>query len=107
MISAILVMLQTAIPAAAGPTENNDTPRHNPTRCPARTEEDGDIVVCGRTEPQEQFRLRPLTQRYDPVGGPGTGFRVGGGQGNVYAEGQQSPDGKPDKRIMVTLKFPF
>ncbi|MDB5705329.1 MAG: hypothetical protein JWN66_2445 [Sphingomonas bacterium] len=107
MIAAILAMLQAAAPATAGPTENNDAPRRNPTRCPGRAEEDGDIVVCGRPEPQEQFRLRPLTQRYDPVGGPGTGFRVGAGQGNVYAEGQQSPDGKPDKRIMVTLKFPF
>ncbi|CUS44709.1 MAG: hypothetical protein V4610_01020 [Pseudomonadota bacterium] len=103
MIAALLVMLQ----AAAGPVADTPPPRRNPTRCPELTVEEGDIVVCGRPEPQEQFRLRPLTRRYDPVGGPGTGFRVGSGQGNVYAATQQSPDGKPDKRIMVTLKFPF
>ena len=74
--------------------------------CPAR-EDGGDIVVCGRVDPNEQYRLRPLTHRYDPVGGPGIGMRVGPGQANLYATGTQSPDGKPDKRIMVTLKLPF
>jgi hypothetical protein len=103
MIAALLAMLQ----AAAGPAGDAPAPRRNPTRCPERTEEDGDIVVCGRPEPQEEFRLRPLTRKYDPVGGPGIGFRVGAGIGNVYAQGTQSPDGKPDKRIMVTVKLPF
>ena len=103
MIAAVLAMLQ----AASGPAAEAPAPRRNPTRCPERIEEDGDIVVCGRPEPQEQFRLRPLTREYDPVGGPGIGFRVGAGTGNVYAQGTQSPDGKPDKRIMVTVKLPF
>ena len=107
MIIAILVMLQAAPPVATGPTKGDEAPRRNPTRCPVRMEDEGDIVVCGRTESQEQFRLRPLPRAYDPVGGPGIGFRVGAGTGNVYAATQQSPDGKPDKRIMVTVKLPF
>ena len=103
MIVALLAMLQ----AAAGPAADPPAPRRNPTRCPDKTEDEGVIVVCGRAEPQEHFRLRPLTRDSDPVGGPGLGFKLGAGQGNVYAEGTQSPDGKPDKRIMVTVKFPF
>ena len=103
MIVALLSMLQ----AVAGPAADPPAPRRNPTRCPEKTEDEGDIVVCGRAEPQEQFRLRPLTRDYDPIGGPGIGFKVGEGQGNVYAATQQSPDGKPDKRVMVTVKFPF
>ena len=107
MIAALLVMLQAAAGPAAGPAAESRVPRRNPTRCPERTEDDGDIVVCGRVEPQEQFRLRPLSRDYDPAGGPGLGFKVGAGQGNVYAATQQSPDGKPDKRVMVTVKLPF
>ncbi len=91
MIAALLAMLQ----AVSGPAADAPAPRRNPTRCPERTEEEGDIVVCGRPEPQEQFRLRPLTRQYDPVGGPGTGFRVGGGQGNVYAQGLRAPTASP------------
>lgn len=107
MMIAILVMLQAATPVAAGPTGGDEAPRRNPTRCPVRMEEEGDIVVCGRTESQEQFRLRPLPRGYEPVGGPGIGLRVGAAQGNVYAVTRQSPDGKPDKRLMVTVKLPF
>lgn len=107
MIAALLMMLQAAAPAMSGPAEKEPSPRRNPTRCAAPTEEDGDIVVCGHAEAQEQFRLRPLPHDYAPLGGPGIAFRVGGGQGNVYAATRQSPDGKPDKRIMVTMKFPF
>ena len=107
MIATILVMLQANAPIVSGPVEGDTAPRRNPTRCPARTEEDGDIVVCGRSEPQEQFRLRPLSRKYDPVGGPGIGFKVGTGTGNVYAASGQRADGKPDKRIMVTVKLPF
>ena len=107
MMIAILVLLQAATPIAAGPADRDEVPRQKPTRCPLRMDDEGDIIVCGRAVPQEQFRLRPLSQRYDPVGGPGVGFRVGAGTGNVYAVTQQSPDGKPDKRLMVTVKLPF
>ena len=105
MIAAALMMLQ-----AAGPAAPDDAPAAVPKTlrpCPAREDDGGDIVVCGRVDANEQYRLRPLTHRYDPVGGPGIGMRVGPGQVNLYVTGTQSPDGKPDKRIMVTLKLPF
>jgi hypothetical protein len=105
MIAAALMMLQ-----AAGPAAPDDAPAASPKSmrpCPAQDDDSGDIIVCGRVDANEQYRLRPLTRRYDPVGGPGIGMRVGQGQANLYATGAQSPDGKPDKRIMVTLKLPF
>jgi len=99
------MMLQAAGPAApqALPVSRPKTLRP----CPVREDDGGDIVVCGRIDANEQYRLRPLSHRYDPVGGPGTGMRIGPGQANLYAAQQASPDGKPDKRIMVTLKLPF
>ncbi len=75
--------------------------------CAAKPDENGDIVVCGRIDRGEQYRLKPLTHRYDPVPGPGIGMKVGAGHANLYTTSQISPDGKPDKRIMVTLKLPF
>ena len=105
MIAAALMMLQ-----AAGPAAPDDAPagRLEAMRpCAAQDDAGGDIVVCGRVDANEQYRLRPLPHRYDPVGGPGIGMRVGPGQANLYATGTRSPDGKPDKRIMVTLKLPF
>ncbi|CAN5403761.1 hypothetical protein BH10PSE14_BH10PSE14_39570 [soil metagenome] len=75
--------------------------------CAATPVEDGDVVVCGRIDHGERYRLTPLTHRYDPVSGPGIGVKVGQGQANTYVVTQQSPDGKPDKRIMVTLTLPF
>ena len=105
MIAAALLMLQ-----AAGPAVPDAPPVHRPRQtrpCPAQDDADGDIVVCGRVDANEHYRLRPLTNRYDPVGGPGIGRRVGPGQANLYSTAQRSPDGKPDKRIMVRWKLPF
>lgn len=75
--------------------------------CAAKPVEDGDVVVCGRIDHGERYRLVPLTHRYDPVPGPGIGVKVGPGRANAYVATQQSPDGKPDKRVLVTLTMPF
>lgn len=110
-MNAIFVLLAqvvtSAIPsAAAGPADSGGRPVAHP-RCNEVGQEDGDVVVCGRIDHGEQYRLKPLTHRYDPVGGPGIGMKVGQGQANLYSTGGKSPDGKPDNRIMVTLKLPF
>lgn len=110
MSAIILLLAQVVTPAtssvAAGPADLSSHPVARP-RCNEVGREDGDVVVCGRIDHGEQYRIRPLTHRYDPVGGPGIGMKVGQGQANVYSTSQKSPDGKPDKRIMVTLKLPF
>ena len=106
MIATMLILLQSAIPATVEEAKPY-SPRVTHTVCPGQDDAAGDIVVCGRVDANEQYRLKPLTHQYDPVKGPGLGMRVGAGQANLYAATQQSPDGKPDKRIMVTLKLPF
>jgi hypothetical protein len=107
MIATMLIALQSSLPASVEEAKPHVPPRSTHAACPSQDDAGGDIVVCGRVDPNEQYRVRPLTSRYDPVGGPGIGMRVGPGQGNLYAIQQKSPDGKPDKRIMVTLKLPF
>jgi hypothetical protein len=108
MIAAAVMILQ-ATASGGAPIAGADPAPHPaaPADCSGKADADDDIVVCSRKDANEHYRLRPLTHQYDPVGGPGIGFRVGPGQGNVYAAQQKSPDGKPDKRIMVTLKMPF
>ncbi len=110
MNAIILLFAQVVTPAtssvAAGPADSSGHPVARP-RCNEVGQEDGDVVVCGRIDHGEQYRIKPLTHRYDPVGGPGIGMKVGQGQANVYSTSQKSPDGKPDNRIMVTLKLPF
>ncbi len=107
MLAVMLIMLQSAAPASV----EEPPPYRHPTvmqgACSSQDDANGDIVVCGRVDANEQYRLRPLTHRYDRVAGPGIGVRVGAGQAKLYAVTQQSPDGKPDKRIMVTLKLPL
>jgi hypothetical protein len=110
MIVTLLVMAQMtagppAAPAAAGPVST--VHRDAVSSCATEPDENGDVIVCGRIDHGEQYRIKPLTHRYDPVGGPGIGMKVGQGQANVYSTSQKSPDGKPDKRIMVKLKLPF
>ncbi|AOH83743.1 hypothetical protein AWL63_06935 [Sphingomonas panacis] len=77
-----------------------------PSRCHGGTDADGEIIVCGRVGPS-QFRLRPVPDRWHPNTGPGLGFMLGDVKGNAYAAQETTPDGKPDKRIMVTLTKPF
>jgi hypothetical protein len=110
MITAML-MLQASVPVAApmsidvAPVDPR-TPTKSET-CRSRSDEDGEIIVCGRTS-NGRYRLRPLTTQYDKLPGPGIGFDLGNGaRGNAYTTQTKSPDGKPDKRIMVTVTMPF
>lgn len=106
MIATMLILLQSSIPASVEEAKPY-SPRVTHIVCPRQDDAGGDIVVCGHVDASDQYRLKPLTHQYDRVPGPGLGMRVGAGQANLYAATQRSPDGKPDKRIMVTLKLPF
>ena len=111
MITALLMMLQSSVPVASPmPTEAAPVDPLSPAKpatCRAKPDEDGEIIVCGRTD-NGRYRLKPLTTQYDKPKGPGIGFDLGNGaQGNAYTTQTVSPDGKPDKRIMVRVTFPF
>jgi hypothetical protein len=107
MITAMLMLLQSSAPVAAEAARVDSPPPAKPATCRARSDEDGEIIVCGRTN-NGRYRLRPLTTQYDKLKGPGVGFDLGNGaQGNAYTTQTVSPDGKPDKRIMVTVTVPF
>ena len=95
----ILMLAQvTAAPAPAAPGRSD-------CRTPST---DGEVVVCAPAD-QEQFRLRPLPDRYERARtGPGVELDLGDGvKANLYAAGGQSPDGKPANRVMVKFRIPF
>ena len=102
MLSIIMLSLQSGPMLPARPA-----PPPKPREC-APPEKDGEVVVCAKAD-QEQFRLRPIESRFEKrKTGPGLEFDLGGGKtANIYSTGETSPDGKPDKRIMVKLKMPF
>jgi hypothetical protein len=107
MITSILMLLQSSAPVAAQAARVDPPTPTGSESCRSRSDDDGEIIVCGRTD-NGRYRLKPLTTQYDKLKGPGLGFDLGNGaQGNVYAATTQSPDGKPDKRIMVTVTMPF
>ena len=80
------------------------------TRKPCEMSPDPDeITVCGRRD-DDRFRVKPIplpAGMKTPVDGPGMDFDIGTAHGNIYADQVGRPDGIPDRRIMVTLKWPF
>ena len=106
MILPILAVLQLAVPSAP-PADSHKSvelpPPWRPAACP--TDASGsDIVVCGKRGATEQYRLRPLPERYAKVGGPGVGVDLGkGARANVYT----APGRLNDKRVMMTVTIPF
>jgi hypothetical protein len=103
----ILILAQAIAGPPIAPMAISTVRADEVSKCAARPIEDGDVVVCGRIDHGERYRLVPLTHRYDPVPGPGIGVKVGPGRANAYVATRQSPDGKPDKRVLVTLTAPF
>ena len=111
MILPMLILLQTAAPPPPAPDEHRAgvdlPPAWHPTHCPG-VEGDNEIVVCGKRDAAEQFRVRPLPEKYAPVGGPGIGLDLGKGKrGNLYAVQGSTIDGKSAPRIMATLTMGF
>jgi hypothetical protein len=102
----LLPLLAQAAPIDDTPPIRSVGPMIVPARCRGGTDANGEIVVCGRGD-SESPRLRPVPQRYHVQTGPGVGFKLGDMTGNAYVDEEKTPDGKPDKRIMVTLIKPF
>lgn len=97
MLFATLLALQAGPPATP--------PRTSAGRdCPDAP--GGEVVVCGRRD-QEEFRLRPLPDRYEEPGVvPRAAVKLGPGQ--LAAETEQVDiGGVPSKRLMLRFKLPF
>ncbi|CAN5343524.1 hypothetical protein BH10PSE15_BH10PSE15_04630 [soil metagenome] len=69
-------------------------------RCPS--DADGDIVVCGKPDQQESYRLRPLPERY--VQDRQVRLKLPGG-GTITPHADQGRLG--DLQAKVTLRIPF
>lgn len=97
MVSMLILALQAVAPP--------DIPPRKPCQ-PAS--EGKEVVVCGRAD-QEQYRLRPLPQKYQkPPDGPGMGFDLCGGKKlNVFTSSEAALNGQLDKRVMIKLRLPF
>ncbi len=83
-IVAVLQMTAPPVPTTDSRKTVDLPPPWRPATCPTG-EAGSDIVVCGRREASEAYRLKPLPERYAGVGGPGIGIDLGkGARGNVY-----------------------
>ena len=106
MILPISAVLQMAAPPSADSAAAKGVqlpPAWHSSACPV-SDGGSDIVVCGKRDAAEKYRLRPLPEKYAPIGGPGIGVDLGNGaRGNLHTE-----QGRPgDKRVMVTVTMPF
>lgn len=110
MILPMLIALQTAAPPETPPDRRASVelpPAWHPSACPS-ADAGGDIVVCGKRDAAEQYRVRPLPEKYAPVGGPGIGIDLGKGvRGNLYAAQGGTTDGKTSPRVMFTVTKSF
>lgn len=99
----MLAILQAAV---AGPMV--EKPRQPAPAC-GSTGPDGALIVCGAG--QEQFRLRPLADRYhaDAPAIPKAETSILGGKAKVVAKAEQAGDGRGGRinRAMVRLKIPL
>lgn len=110
MILPMLLALQTSVPPDP-PADRRVSvdlpPSWHPGGC-SSTDSSRDILVCGKRDAGEQYRVRPLPETYAEVGGPGIGVDLGkGARGNLHTEPGGTTDGKLAKRIMVTVAMPF
>jgi len=105
MLIPLLALAQAAATDHTPPSRASG-PAAVSARCQGGTDAAGEIIVCGRGD-TEAYRLRPVPDRWHPNTGLGLGFMLGDVKGNAYVAQEATPDGKPDKRIMVTLTKPF
>jgi hypothetical protein len=100
MLGWTAMLLQAAVPPDAGPAA--PTPRTSALPPPCPTDTDGDVVVCGRPDSQESYRLRAVPERF--VKDPQFRIRLPGGS-TITPHAEQGRLG--DLQAKVTLKVPF
>lgn len=109
-----MLWLAVAMQATSGPVVPADDPPRTDDRlhavhpCPTASEPDGEVIVCGRIDP-DQYRVRPIPDRWTRGGPvlPTAAVNVPG-LGTVSAEAEQgSVGGIPTNRGMLRLKIPF
>ena len=75
-----------------------------PESCTGST---GEIVVCGRRQVDEPYRLKPLPPGDFEPRLPKASVGVLGGTVSAHGETATMPGGATSNRAMVTLKLPF
>ncbi|SDA25765.1 hypothetical protein SAMN03159340_01924 [Sphingomonas sp. NFR15] len=96
----MLGLMAMFLQAAPNSTDPPPPAAGQPAPCP--TDTNGDIVVCGRQDRDESFRLRPLPERY--VEDRQFRLKLPGGS-TVSPHADQGRLGDPQAK--VTLKIPF
>ncbi|VXC61041.1 hypothetical protein [Sphingomonas sp. 8AM] len=77
---------------------------------PCRAPTGNDVVVCGRRPDPDRYRLRPLTDRYDPDAPafPKAETGIIGGRAALVAEAEAATvGGVQSNRAMIRLKIPL
>ncbi len=103
MILAAFAMLQAVVVAGPPAPAKPAAPVLPVATAPCPRDSRGDIVVCGSTDKNEQYRLRPLPERYEDPNRvimmlPGNAKLMPEIQrGRTYGEGQ----------VALTYKIPF
>ncbi len=104
MLSLLILGIQTA---------SSPPPRQNDLRVPIRKRctpggPDDEIVVCGRSDP-DQYRLKPLPDRYEPPNGPPRAELNLSEREKLGVELEQGSDaqGGAINRAMVRYKLKF
>jgi hypothetical protein len=103
------ILLAAAAPAAAEPPPHTYLRGAAPREACGEQASGGDVVVCGRKEAEEAYRLRPLIDgdRYEPKP---LRAELGLGGGKTLGVGLQTKEltpGQKTQRVMVTVGVPF
>lgn len=100
----LTALLMTQLPLATVAEPAPALPLTGKRDCgPAQGEE---VVICGRTEEQSPYRLKPLPPRFERPLLPKAETSALGGRATVEAE-QADVGGTPSRRAMVRLKWKF
>ncbi|PAX08445.1 hypothetical protein [Sphingomonas lenta] len=99
------VALLLGLQSVAGPPAPRPERLRPARECEPGEGEPGDIVVCGRRD-DDQYRLKPLPERYDDPTLPRAEMALGPGKLSAETEAA-SVGGVQSNRVMLRFKVPF